>query len=84
MNLGSLMSLKSSLFMISGSKKSFSVSESQLEAESETEPSVDSNIKEGLSLSFSESSSPALIRIEKSGLRLPKYICPDMVEMINR
>ena len=35
MNLGSLMSLKSSLFMISGSKKSFSVSESQLEAESE-------------------------------------------------
>ena len=67
MNLGSLMSLKSSLFMISGSKKSFSVSESQLEAESETEPAVDSNIKEGSSLSFSESSSPALIGVEKSG-----------------
>ena len=61
MNLGSLMSLQSSLFMISGSKKSFS--ESQLEAE----PAVDSNIKEELSLSFSESSSPALIGIEKSG-----------------
>ena len=67
MNLGSIMSLKSSLFMISGSKKSFSVSESQLEAESETEPAVDSNIKEGSSLSFSESSSPALIGVEKSG-----------------
>ena len=67
MNLGSLMSLKSSLFMISGSKKSFSVSESQLEPESETEPAVDSNIKEGSSLSFSESSSPALIGVEKSG-----------------
>ena len=82
MNLGSLMSLKSSLFMISGSKKSFSVSESQLEAGSETEP--DSSIKEGSSLFFSEPSSPASIRVEKVHLRLPKYICSDLVEMINR
>ena len=53
--------------MISGSKKSFSVSQSQLEGESETEPAVDSNIKEGSSLSFSESNSSALIGVEKSG-----------------
>ena len=66
-NLGSLMSLKSSLLMIYCSKKSFSVSEEQLEAESETEPAVDSNIKKGLSFSFSESSHPALIGVEKSG-----------------
>ena len=65
MNLGSLMLLKSSFFLISGLKKSFSVSESQLEAKTETEPAVDSNIKEGSSLSFSESSSPALIGVEK-------------------
>ena len=61
------MSLKSSLFMISDSKKSFSVPDSQLEAESETEPAVDCNIKEGSSLSFSQSNSPALIGVEKSG-----------------
>ena len=61
------MSLKSSLLMIYCSKKSFSVSEEQLEAESETEPAVDSNIKKGLSFSFSESSHPALIGVEKSG-----------------
>ena len=74
MNLGSLMSLKSSLFMIFGSKKSFSVSESQLEVESETETAVDSNIKEGSSLSFSESSSPVLIGVAKSGFTFAEII----------
>ena len=72
MNLGSLMLFKSSLLMISGSKKSFSVSGSQLEAESKTKTAVDSNIKEGSSLTFSESSSPALIGVQKSGFTFAK------------